>query len=362
MNAKWIVIIAMAVTVVSVSLSAYPAWTQVEAEAAQKAVEKALKTMDSYSGPANARIGVFPFKNDSDGEVYDLFTAAMQRQTSFTVVLRDELETVVRSAGFTMEIEDLFNPETIKQLGGFVDVDLLLFGDVREIKLENSLPGIERSPMVATVRLSCKLADVDTGEVVWAAASVTGSAAEPPLPKSKTGLVVLVVALLVAVALVFYLQNAAKKMARQRQSVKEQQTETDATVRNGIVRDLTASIECIREARHAAGKSGNIDISDELRNREHEIDMLRTKIDEAQFRPTPGNLGGKVRAGTETLDALVDFESSMRDFTAAVKSGARRIAEDVEAGRSAESDVKDMKTDVRKLRERFDRRQDILDG
>ena len=124
-----------------------------------RAAALAAESVDNADLSGLQRVAVVGLYGDEDGSIADYLTIKLIG-TKLTVLAREDIEKVLDEYGFTINREDIFDPATLKRLGHILAADCILFGTVKEA-------GYEPEKGLATVRLNVKLANVETGALVW---------------------------------------------------------------------------------------------------------------------------------------------------------------------------------------------------
>ena len=139
------------------SISAYA--DETSDKAAQEAITKAMDSLSAQEFPQVERIAVLPLRNDPDKAITDILKIAVTK-TKYDIILRDDEEwaELLRNIEWETRREDIMNPDTVKELGGILGVDALLYGTVKEI---------DEAFIRTKVRLNLNLANVQTGQLLW---------------------------------------------------------------------------------------------------------------------------------------------------------------------------------------------------
>lgn len=139
------------------SISAYA--DETSDKAAQEAITKAMDSLSAQEFPEVVRIAVVPLRNDPDKAITDILKIAVTK-TKYDIILRDDEEwaELLKNIEWETRREDIMNPDTVKELGGILGVDALLYGTVKEI---------DEAFIRTKVRLNLNLANVQTGQLLW---------------------------------------------------------------------------------------------------------------------------------------------------------------------------------------------------
>ena len=353
-------------------------------QASDDAISRAVSSLvKSAKTAAVERIAVYPLekaKAGYDNETTDLLTIALSK-TKYRVILRDELLKVMSEHGFVLGKVDLFNSETVKKLGGFLGVDAIIYGTVKQA--ETDVSG-------GKVRLNLKMADVTTGELVWGEA-VSGFAAraEDNSPQAQkkpsfietasfyAGKIVMnprmLLFILIVVAAVFILIVLIRKGSALKAAIEnlipgydytkaENRLKTDRAVRTMVIGELSKAIATLREAGDVAYGDKNTEVAARLKELAGTVDALRLDVDNAPY----GTCRFFKESGlpSEAFGRMADFDRALHSMSREIALIAKELHEDSSARRMADvpSKVSDLQKKASQLKVKFADRKDYLAG
>ena len=143
--------------------------------AADTAAEQAGKSlMDSELG-AIKNIAIYRLDGDEDGYITTALTTSFIKtgKGKLEVMAREELDKLMQEHRKVLKSSDLFVEENRKELGKLLNVDAIIFGEVREATVEGKK---------ATVRLILRLGEVESGRMPWADTPIGVEDQTPPPP------------------------------------------------------------------------------------------------------------------------------------------------------------------------------------
>lgn len=345
---------------------ALAALSPIEREAAQKAIEECINSLEAKDIQNVQRIAVLKLDNDeSDGDITDLLTIALTN-TKYSVVLHwEELEKVAVEHSIVIQRADLMDSATIKKLGGFVGADGLVIGSIHE----RTDDGYE-----AHLRLNLKLANVETGVAVWGDVAI-GAAGEPkpapepePVPETlvdkllkPASLVLIICALLFVIWLVTVARKPVSDALENRYSVKKDRLDTDRRIRNQMVRELGTAIDTLRNTRNAAYDAKKEELCQRLKDCEHSVDLLRMEISNAEYGALAFFREDKIE--TKHLDKMIDFDKTFETLLKDIQQGSSEVEKaSSENDQEAEKAISKLNQQTKKLKDKFQERKSYLSG
>lgn len=355
-------------------------------KAANEAISKAIISLSKGEKVTGIeRIAVYPLEVKKtieaslayDDEITDLLTISLSK-TRYRVILRQQLLDVMKEHGFVLGKVDLFNPDSVKKLGGFLGVDAIIFGTVKEAS--SDLNG-------ARVRLNLKMADVTTGELVWADAVsgfVSRSAAKPSLGdtiayflKSVASNKRVVTGILIVIGVIIVLSVTKTKGKHIKEGIKkgveqlipgydyarrENRLKTDRAIRNKIVGELSKSITTLQEARDIAYKNNQTEVVNQLKELSNSIDSLRLEVENAEY----GNSSFFVKdaPSSSAIARMVEFDRTFDSLVKEVSFASKEVYEDTSASKIADisNKTKEIQKKISQLRNKIRERKDYLIG
>ena len=146
--------------------------------ASEKAATKAAESLKAADLGDIKRIAVYRLDGDEDGFISTALTISLIKvcKSEPEVMAREELDKLLKDFKRVLKSEDLFDTATRKELGKFLNVDAIVFGNVREATVEGKK---------AIIRLVLKLGDVELGRLPWAEI-VTVVEDQTPAPPPET--------------------------------------------------------------------------------------------------------------------------------------------------------------------------------
>lgn len=365
-------------------------------KAANEAISQAIISLSKGEKVAEVeRIAVYPLemKKATEGavvyneEITDLLTIALSK-TKYRVILRQQLLKIMKEHGFVLGKVDLFNPDSVKKLGGFLGVDAIIIGVVKEAGA--GLGG-------ARVRLNLKMADVTTGELVWGetvSSFAPRSAARPLVVESQaerpsagdtivyflsnvasnkravTGIliiIVVIVLLLVTKAKGKQIKEGIKKGVEQLipgydYAKRENRLKTDRAIRNKVVGELSKSITNLQEARDIAHKNNQAEVVTQLKELSNSIDNLRLEVENAQYGKSLFFV--KDAPSSSSIERMVEFDRTFDSLIREACFTSKELYEDIASSKTTDvsAKVKELQKKISQLRNKFKDRKDYLTG
>ena len=144
------------------------------AETIQRAAEMALKDVGNLlGGEALAgvkNIAVVPLRGDSDEYITELARGAVTRTQYALFTRSDETwDMLLKEIEWGARRDDVMNPETVQRFGKVEGVDAILYGIVWD-------KSVNLWSIRAHVKVTLKLADVETGQTQWHCGPLAGEA------------------------------------------------------------------------------------------------------------------------------------------------------------------------------------------
>lgn len=128
--------------------------------ASETAAAKAAESLKAADLGDIKRIAVYRLDGDEDGFISTALTISLIKvcKNEPEIMAREELDKLLKDYKEVLKSEDLFDTATRKELGKFLNVDAIVFGNVREAVVEGRK---------ATIRLVLQLGDVELGRLPW---------------------------------------------------------------------------------------------------------------------------------------------------------------------------------------------------
>ena len=137
--------------------------------ATEKACQQIAEDLAAHNIEGVKNIAVLPVWGDADGYVLDTLKSFITR-TPYAVMVRSDAEwdRLLGEIEWNTLREDIMNPRTVRTFGRIEGCDAILYGTVRQQK-------INPWTFKAISRLTVHLAEVETGQIVWSSKPVTAS-------------------------------------------------------------------------------------------------------------------------------------------------------------------------------------------
>ena len=365
-------------------------------KAANEAISQAIISLSKGEKVAEVeRIAVYPLemKKATEGavvyneEITDLLTIALSK-TKYRVILRQQLLKIMKEHGFVLGKVDLFNPDSVKKLGGFLGVDAIIIGVVKEAGA--GLGG-------ARVRLNLKMADVTTGELVWGetvSSFAPRSAARPLVVESQAErpsagdtivyflsnvasnkravagiliIIAVIVLLLVVKTKGREIKGGIKKGIEQLipgydYAKRENRLKTDRAIRNKVVGELSKSITTLQEARDIAYKNNQTEVVNQLKEISNSIDSLRLEVENAEYGRSSFFI--KDAPSSSAIARMVEFDRTFDSLVREASFASKELYEDTTTFKIADisNKTKELQKKISQLRNKFKDRKDYLTG
>lgn len=358
---KWIgFAVVLAVTNAMLPSFVFGAFTTLEREAAQKAVEQLVSELTTSPKVEKLkRIAVYELDNDEDATVTDLLINRLT-QTQLTVVLRNELERVMKEHEFEKRRSDLLDKESVIELGKFLGVEGIIFGKISERWEKEGQ---------AHLFVSLRLASIETGEAVWGSQAEGMAGAPPPAPTPAptigqiltrpTSIVIILCGVLIIIWLIVYLSKPVAEKIDNLKVNKVARLDRDKAVRNRMVRELQSAIENLRSIRDIAHSAGKAELVKSVRECETAVQVLRDEIDTASYGTSIFFTQDKV--DSRHLDKMLDFEKTFDAMLGDITRGSLDVKTAVTSG-DTDTQISKLNTLTKRLRDKFKERADYLTG
>ena len=373
-----------------------------------KAAEAAAESIDKTDLAGLKRVAVIGLYKD-DGSIAEYLTVKLIG-TKLTVLAREDIDKVLAEYGFTMDREDVFDPATIKTLGKILAADSILFGTVQETEFE-------ADKGLATVRLTLKLAEVETGALRWGDA-ITATArsddwlagqkkieeeraseeARRALDRQKLDaeqqrrldaarqqkladgqarrdalmkkwavtLLIVAVAAIVLALIIRAVKGAGKHVKLMGEpgrpsdewAAVNDRLKRDSALRAGIVQKLRGSIATLRRAENAAHGAKKDDAAQEIGKAVGEVTALAADIENAPAGDKFAVDKAKVAGGT--LDKIIAFDTVFDELVKNINAGAEAAGVAVGSGGDVPGKITQLKSLVAQLRAKYDERDTYI--